>query len=152
MPNMEITAAVTGYLGLLATSFLAATLFPLGSEALVAAMAVGGFAPAGVLLTATCGNVAGAVVNYLMGRWGRNFFAARRPGPPAEQMVRAQKAFNRWGAPVLFFSWAPVVGDALTVAAGVLRVAPAVFLFWVTLGKGLRYALIVFGVDLLGAG
>lgn len=142
----------TGYAGLLATSFLAATLLPLSSEALIVAMAAGGFAPAGLLLVATVGNVLGSVANYLAGRLGRRFFTAHRRQRPSQSLERAERIFGRWGSPALFFAWTPFIGDPLTVAAGALRVALPVFLFWVTLGKGLRYALLLVGVDLAAGG
>ena len=148
---MDPFLLTTGYMGLLATSFLAATLLPLSSEALVVAMAAGGFSAPGLLAVATCGNVLGAVANYLAGRWGRRFWADRHPGRPSPRLARAEHLFGRWGSPVLFFAFAPVIGDPLTVVAGVLRVAPVVFLFWVTLGKALRYGLLICGVDLFGS-
>ena len=138
--------SATGYAGLLAAGFLAATVLPLSSEALVVAMAAGGFNASGILAAATVGNVLGALVNYLAGRWGRHFWALRRQSPPPEALARAEHFFGRWGSPVLFFAFLPVVGDPLTLAAGVLRIGLPVFLFWVTLGKMLRYALLIFGV------
>lgn len=158
-PNTNISSPLdpllltaTGYAGLLATSFLAATLLPLSSEALIVAMAAGGFAPTGLLLVATVGNVSGSVANYLAGRLGRRFFMARRTQRPGHRLERAERVFHRWGSPALFFAWTPFIGDPLTVVAGVLRVALPVFLFWVTLGKGLRYALLLVGVDIAGGG
>ena len=138
----------TGYAGLLAAGFLAATVLPLSSEVLVVAMAAGGFSASGILAAATVGNVLGALVNYLAGRWGRRLWTGRRPNPPPEAMARAERFFGRWGSPVLFFAFLPVIGDPLTLVAGVLRIGLPVFLFWVTLGKMLRYALLIFGVDL----
>ncbi len=145
---MDFLVDAGGYAGLLAASFLAATVLPLSSEALVMAMAAGGFSYPGILTVATCGNVLGALVNYLAGRWGRRFWAGRRLRPPPDALLRAERFFGRWGSPVLFFAFAPVIGDPLTVAAGVLRIGLPVFLFWVTLGKALRYALLIAGVEL----
>ena len=150
MDPLLLTA--TGYAGLLATSFLAATLLPLSSEALIVAMAAGGFAPGGLLLVATVGNVLGSVANYLAGRLGRRFFMARRSQRPSRHLARAEHIFGRWGSPALLFAWTPFIGDPLTVVAGVLRVALPVFLFWVTMGKCLRYALLLVGVDMASAG
>jgi len=62
-----------GYLGLFVISFLAATLLPLGSEAAVVIMASAKFNPLGLLFIATIGNSLGALVNYLVGRWGADF-------------------------------------------------------------------------------
>lgn len=56
---------------------------------------------------------------------------------------RAHRLFKKFGGPVLFFSFLPFIGDPLTFAAGVVRFSFIHFLFWVTLGKFLRYAAIV---------
>ena len=137
----------SGYVGLFAVSFLAATLFPMGSEAAVAAMAAPGFHHAAIFLVATLGNVLGALVNYGAGRYGRRFLFSRwiqlRPG----RLARAEAFFAKYGSPVLFLSWVPVIGDPLTVAAGVLRVPMGRFTFWVTFGKALRYLLIITGTS-----
>ena len=108
-------------------------------------MAAGGFPATPLLAAATFGNVLGSLVNYLAGRWGRRFWSGRRLRPPPRRLVQAERFFGRWGSPVLFFAFAPVIGDPLTVAAGVLRIGMPVFLFWVTLGKMLRYALLIAG-------
>jgi membrane protein YqaA with SNARE-associated domain len=138
-----------GYPGLFAASFLAATLVPLGSEAAVVALSAAGLDRMGVLSVATAGNVMGSVVNYGLGRWGGQWLLARFSSGEKERVERASRAASRWGAPLLFFAWLPVVGDPLTVAAGLLRVHPLPFLFWVTLGKALRYWLILEGIRML---
>ncbi len=128
-------------------SFLAATLVPLGSEAAVALMAATGYEPTMVLFVATTGNSLGALVNYFVGKWGRDFVLAKYIRTETQTLERAEASFGRWGSPVLFFAWLPIVGDPLTVVAGVLRVNLAAFAFWVILGKAFRYFLILIGVD-----
>jgi len=132
-----------GYLGLFAISFLAATLLPLGSEAAVVFMASAEFNPMGLLFIATAGNSLGAIVNYLVGRWGASFIFSRYIQIDPATQERLERVYGRWGAPVLFFAWLPFVGDPLTVAAGVLRVNPWVFMFWVVLGKMFRYYVLI---------
>ncbi|MBI9075022.1 MAG: DedA family protein [Desulfatibacillum sp.] len=136
-----------GYAGLFAVSFLAATLLPLGSEAAVALMAATGFDPAMVLIVATTGNSLGALVNYYAGKWGRKFILKKYVQAETNSLEQAERVFGRWGSPVLFFAWLPIVGDPLTVVAGILRVSLLSFIFWVVLGKGARYFLILAGVD-----
>lgn len=54
-------------------------------------------------------------------------------------MQRVEAWTRKWGAPALIMSWMPVVGDAFVIAGGMLGVRPLPFVFFVTLGKGLRY-------------
>lgn len=139
-----------GYAGLFAVSFLAATLLPLGSEAAVAAaMGAPNVDPAMVLAVATSGNALGAVVNYAVGRWGARIFFSRWVHTDPQFLEKTRRICRRWGAPVLFFAWVPVIGDPLTVAAGVVNMPLAPFLFWVVLGKGLRYLLVIQGAQAL---
>ena len=135
-----------GYPGLFLVSFLAATLLPLGSEAAVALMAAADFDSRMLLLVATAGNTMGALVNYLVGKWGAAFVFARYIQVDPAVLERLEKVYGRWGAPILFFAWLPIVGDPLTIAAGVLKVDLRLFLFWVVLGKGLRYLALLWGV------
>jgi membrane protein YqaA with SNARE-associated domain len=132
-----------GYAGLFAVCFAAATLLPLGSEALVALMPAAGYDAAWVLVVATAGNVLGALANYGAGRWGGAAHRRRLPAAQASALARAERVFARFGAPALVLSWLPVVGDPLTVAGGFLRVRLVPFTFWVTLGKACRYAAVL---------
>ncbi len=132
-----------GYLGLFLISFLAATLLPLGSEAAVTLMAIEAFNPSRILIVATLGNSLGALVNYLVGKWGAAFVFTRYIRVDRAVLEKSEKVYGRWGAPVLFFAWLPFVGDPLTVAAGALRVNIYVFTFWVVLGKMFRYYILI---------
>ncbi|MBI9084217.1 MAG: DedA family protein [Desulfobacterales bacterium] len=138
-----------GYAGLFIISFLAATLLPLGSEAAVAAMGASAFDPALVLTVATAGNSLGALVNYAVGRWGARVFFSRWLDVEPAALEKTRRICRRWGAPVLFFAWLPVIGDPLTVAAGIVNLRLAPFLFWVILGKGIRYLLVIQGAQAL---
>jgi membrane protein YqaA with SNARE-associated domain len=132
-----------GYLGLFLISFLAATLLPLGSEAAVVLMAVSDFDPVKLLLVATAGNSLGAFINYLAGKWGAAFVFSRYIQVDRAVLEKLEKVYGRWGNPILFFAWLPIVGDPLTVAAGVLRVNIYLFTFWVVLGKAFRYFILI---------
>ena len=115
------------------------------------AMTATGFNQSAVFVVATCGNVSGAIVNYGVGKWGARFVFSRWIRIDAQRLERAEKAFGRWGSPVLFFAWMPVIGDALTLAGGALRVQLPIFIFWVALGKALRYVLVITGTLTLTA-
>lgn len=132
------------YLGLFAAAFVAATLLPMQSEAVLGALAHRGGHPLLLLwAVATAGNVLGSVVNYGLGRWlaqfeGRRWFPAS-PG----QIRRAEGWYRRWGRWTLLASWLPLVGDPLTVVAGMLRERLGLFLLLVTLAKGGRYVAVI---------
>ncbi len=132
-----------GYLGLFAVSFLAATLLPIGSEVFVTLMVARGYNIGLILMVATAGNYLGALTNYYVGKWGGDFLFARYIQVKPASLQKAQDLYRRWGAPVLFFSWAPIVGDALTVISGTLKLSLSVFTVWVLLGKGLRYVVVI---------
>jgi membrane protein YqaA with SNARE-associated domain len=131
---------LSAYLGLFAIAFVAATILPAQSEAaLVALLAAGTQSPVLLVAVASAGNVLGAVVNWALGR-GVERFRDRKwfPVKPA-QLDRATGWYRRWGRWSLLLSWAPVGGDALTVAAGVLREPLWSFLLLVGVAKTLRY-------------
>jgi membrane protein YqaA with SNARE-associated domain len=51
--------------------------------------------------------------------------------------------YQKWGSPILFFTWIPIIGDPLTVVAGVFKLNLYIFIFWVVLGKAFRYFLVI---------
>lgn len=121
--------------GLFAAAFLGATLLPLSSEAAFVAALLAGLPPPAALAWATVGNTIGCLVNYALGRWGRD----RASGALGRSRAgrNALTWLERWGTPALLLSWLPVIGDPLTLAAGVARVRLGVF---VALVGGLRLA------------
>lgn len=128
---------------LFALSLAAATLLPGGSEAALVALLIAGEHPAWALvLVASVGNVLGAVINWGLGRGLRHLVGRRWFPVTAAQLARGQAIFGRYGAWTLLFSWVPVIGDPLTVAAGTLGLRLAPFLLLVTLGKVARYAVL----------
>lgn len=115
------------------SSFLAATLLPGGSEAVlfgVLKLNPDLFWPA--LAAATTGNTLGGMSSYLIGRLL----------PERNKPSRELAWVRRYGAPALLLSWAPLVGDALCVAAGWLRLGPWGCALFMALGKFARYLLV----------
>lgn len=125
-------------------AFVAATLIPAQSEAVLVGLVLAGQHPVWVLLAvATTGNVLGAVGNWLIGRFLMRFSGHRRFPFSAAQVARAQGWYGRFGWISLSGSWLPVVGDPLTLAAGMMREPLWRFLLVVTLAKGGRYLVLV---------
>ena len=130
------------YPGLFLTAFLAATVLPAQSEALLVALLLADHPPWLLVAVATAGNVLGSVVNWWLGR-GIERFRERRwfpVGPDA--LARAQRWYARVGKWSLLLSWVPVIGDPLTLVAGVMRERLPVFLLLVTLAKLGRYVVL----------
>ena len=133
----------SGYFGLFFTAFLAATLAPLSSEAVLAALiAADGFDLALLVAVATIGNTLGAFVNWWLGRYALRWRERRWFPFSGERLTRASGWFNRYGVWTLLLSWLPLVGDPLTFAAGVLGIRLRLFLPLVAIGKGARYAVV----------
>ncbi len=129
--------------GLFAIAFVAATILPAQSEAaLVGLLVVGKQSLFLLVLVATAGNVLGSVTNWLLGRWIEHYRDRRwfPVGQPA--LDRATGWYRKWGRWSLLLSWAPLGGDALTVAAGVLREPFWSFLLLVTIAKAGRYCVL----------
>jgi membrane protein YqaA with SNARE-associated domain len=128
------------YGGLFLTALAAATILPMQSEAALVGLVLADAYPLWILLTvASVGNVLGSAINWLMGR-GIERFHDRRwfPVKPAA-LDRASAWYRRYGKWSLLLSWAPVIGDPLTVVAGVLREPFPIFLLLVTFAKVGRY-------------
>ena len=139
------------YLTLFAWALLAATLVPVSSEVALVALAFShGAQPILLWALATAGNTLGGVVNWLIGRY-LTHFAGRRWFPfSAVQLDKASERFRRYGQWSLVFAWLPIVGDPLTFAAGVLRTRFWLFVLLVGLGKGARYAILLWAALSVG--
>lgn len=133
-------AALAVYSGLFFTALIAATILPAQSEAVLAGLLLTGDYPVWALIAvASAGNVLGSCVNWLLGR-GIERFADRRWFPvKRDALLRAERWYHRYGRWSLLLSWAPFIGDPLTVVAGVLREPFPVFLALVIVAKVGRY-------------
>ena len=131
-------------------AFAAATILPMQSEALLTALIVAGNHPLTLLIAiAGTGNTLGAVVNWWLGGRIETFKDRSWFPASAAQLQKAQRWYQRWGKYSLLLSWLPFGGDALTVAAGLMREKLPVFIALVAIGKFGRYivlALLVKGV------
>ena len=121
---------------LFASSFLSATLLPGNSEVVLVAMLLSGVSQPWLLVViATMGNSLGGLTNVILGR----FFPLREKSRWQEKAVGWLK---RYGAATLLLSWMPVIGDLLCLLAGWMRISWGPVLFFLCLGKALRYVLV----------
>lgn len=131
------------YLSLFAAAFVAATILPMQSEALLAYHVTNPALSLPLLLAAaTFGNVLGSTVNWICGRFLRRFQDRRWfPVSPAS-LSRAEGRYHRYGRWSLLASWVPIIGDPLTVVAGVMREPFVSFVIIVTIAKAARYLVV----------
>jgi len=131
-----------GYLGLLVSAFLAATILPLSSEIVLSGLLLNGFSPVALVAVATIGNVLGSLTNYALGYWLSLEVVKKWLKMSEKDFVRAEQRFAKYGLFSLCFAWVPIIGDPLTVIAGVLRIRLLWFLILVTAGKLMRYVVL----------
>lgn len=130
------------YAGLFLTALIAATILPMQSEAALVALLLADYPPLLLIGVASAGNILGSVINWLLGRGIERFRHARWfPASPAA-LDRAQGWYRRYGKWSLLLSWAPIIGDPLTVVAGVLREPFPAFLLLVAAAKVGRYVVL----------
>lgn len=138
---------MSAYLLLFVSGFIAATLFPASSEALLLTLQAKGYTAWGLFIAATCGNTLGACVNWYLGTRIAQVQHKRWFPVSLGALEKARRQFQRFGVWSLLLSWLPIIGDPLTLVAGVLKVRFTLFLLLVATGKALRYALLLwFGV------
>jgi len=135
-----------GYLGLFFFLFLEATILPLSSEVILSFLLLNDLNPIILVSVATFGNVLGAFVNYSIGVWGSIFFIRKVLKISEDKFVKAKQRFQKYGVFSLFFAWVPVIGDPLTVVAGVLKINILIFFILVTSGKLIRYVIITYAI------
>lgn len=128
------------YFGLFSAALLAATLLPAQSELVLAGLLIAGKQPVwALLLVASAGNVLGSSINWVLGRYIEHFRDRRWfPVKPAA-LQKTEGWYHRYGRWSLLLSWVPVIGDPLTLVAGVLREPFWSFLPIVILAKLGRY-------------
>ena len=135
---------ILGYLGLFLAAFGAATLLPLQSEALLVGLLLNAhYWPWLLLAVATLGNVLGSLVNWWLGRRLERYKERRWFPVSPRHLERARVHYQRYGHWSLLLSWLPIIGDPLTLVAGVMGEPLKRFVLIVTLAKGARYAVLV---------
>jgi membrane protein YqaA with SNARE-associated domain len=133
------------YLSLFAISFLAATILPFSSElSLAALIATSDYDNLLLLTVASFGNILGSLVNWALGSYSRNLTTKKWFPFKETQIERSSKWFKKFGKWSLLFAWVPVIGDPLTLVAGILRVKFIDFIILVAIGKVSRYIFVFY--------
>lgn len=132
------------YPGLFVTCFLASTVLPLGSEFLVAVLIRAGYSFTGVVMVASIGNYLGACTSYYIGLKGRSGIIEKYLSISTDELKKADSWFTKYGSYALLFTWLPVIGDAITVSGGLLKLDFKTFSILVFLGKFFRYLVLAY--------
>ena len=124
---------------------LAATILPLSSEIVLTTMLLTNLFEKNILLiVASFGNILGSIFNWYLGK-KITIFQDRKWFPVSpEQLNKSQKYFQKYGLWSLLLAWVPIIGDPLTLLAGVLNVRFSIFLLLVSISKISRYILIIY--------
>ena len=137
-----------GYWGLLFAAFLAGSVFPFSSEAIMLALLAAGLDPVQLIVYGSIGNVAGSMFNYSVGRMGKTVWFERYLHISKKNMDRAKRFMGDRGALMGFFAFLPVLGSAITVLLGLMRANMPLSILSITIGKVLRYVLLIYGASL----
>ena len=131
---------MSAYLLLFISAFGAATLLPLQSEAVLLALLVeGSHSVSWLLFVASLGNILGSCVNWWLGFKVEHYKDKKWFPVSQQQMLKAQAKYHKYGYWSLLLSWTPVIGDPITLIAGLMKENFWRFLFIVTLAKAGRY-------------
>ena len=131
------------YLYLFFISFISATLFPMGSEALLIYDLTLDLSMYLILIFATFGNTLGSIVNYWLGLKGEEYLVDKN-FLDEKNILKAKNYFDKYGGYSLLITWMPVIGDPITFIAGIVKYDFKKFVLLVFIAKGGRYLFLVF--------
>lgn len=138
-----------GYWGMLIASFIAGSVFPWSSEAIMIGLLAAGLDPEGLIIYGTVGNVLGSMFNYWIGSFGRIDWIEKYLHVKKESLDRAERFMNGHGAWIGFFAFLPLLGSAIAILLGLMRANIPITVISMTLGKLLRYIILVYGAGML---
>lgn len=137
-----------GYWGMFLSAFLAGSVLPFSSEAVMLGLLAAGVDPMPLLIYGSIGNVMGGMVNYGLGRLGKLEWLKKYFHLKQSSIDRAYRFMGGHGAWMGFFAFLPILGSAITVVLGLTRANLPLSVFSITLGKVIRYALLIWGANL----
>lgn len=138
-----------GYWGMFVAAFVAGSVFPWSSEAIMLALMAAGLDPVALVVWGSTGNVLGSMFNYWVGTLGRLDWIERYLHVKQESLDRARRFMGGHGAWIGFFAFLPIIGSAITILLGLMRANIVITVTAIALGKVLRYALLVYGAHFI---
>ena len=138
-----------GYWGMLIAAFLAGSFFPFSSEAVMAGLQAAGLAPIPLIVYGSIGNVLGSMFNYGVGRLGKMEWIEKYLHVKQESLEKAERFMAGRGAWMGFFAFLPLLGSAITIVLGLTRANVPISILSITIGKVLRYILLVYGLSFI---
>lgn len=138
-----------GYWGMLIAAFLAGSFFPFSSEAVMLGLLAAGLKAEPLVIYGTIGNVLGSMFNYGVGRLGRLDWVEKYLHVKKEDLDKARRFMAGRGAWMGFFAFLPVIGSAITICLGFMRANVLVSITSITIGKLLRYIILMYGASLV---
>lgn len=136
-----------GYWGMFVASFLAGSVFPFSSEAVMLGLQAAGLDPMALVVYATVGNTLGSVFNYCVGRLGKLEWIEKYLHISHESLNKAQNFMGGRGAWMGIFAFLPLLGSAITVLLGLMKANVAISFTSIAIGKFLRYVLLAYGAS-----
>ena len=137
-----------GYWGMFLSAFLAGSVLPFSSEAVMLGLLAAGVDPVPLLIYGSIGNVMGGMVNYGLGRLGKLEWLKKYFHLKQSSIDRAYQFMGGHGAWMGFFAFLPILGSAITVVLRLTRANLPLSVFSITLGKVMRYSLLIWGANL----
>lgn len=138
-----------GYWGMLVSAFLAGSFFPFSSEVVMSGLQAAGLEPIQLVLYGSIGNVLGSMFNYGVGRMGKLEWIEKYLHVKKESLDKAQNFMTDKGAWMGFFAFLPLLGSAITIVLGLTRANIVISVISITIGKVLRYVLLVYGLSFI---
>ena len=138
-----------GYWGMLAAAFLAGSFFPFSSEAVMAGLQAAGLEPLPLVIYGSIGNVLGSMFNYGVGRMGKMEWIEKYLHVKKKSLDKAERFMAGRGAWMGFFAFLPLLGSAITIVLGLTRANIVISVISITIGKVLRYVLLVYGLSFI---
>ena len=138
-----------GYWGMFIAAFIAGSVFPFSSEAVMAGLQLAGLNPMSLLIWGTLGNVAGSMFNYWIGSLGKMEWIEKYLHVKREKVEKTQAWMEKRGAWMGVLCFLPILGSVIAVTMGFMRANPFISLLAIFIGKLLRYAILVYATSFI---
>ena len=136
-----------GDMGMFIAAFIAGSVFPFSSEAVMAGLQLAGLNAVGLVVWGTAGNVAGSMFNYWVGSLGNMVWIEKYLHVKAEKVEATKQWMDSRGAWMGVLCFLPILGSVIAVTLGFMRANPWITLVAITIGKLLRYAILTWAVS-----